>query len=255
MIFSVLRMADPVANLHQVASAETTILHFRNKHRSLPWRQPSDGIDILHILQFYFSLLELLDRCDRLLDHDIPDLPAFLDAGMKATEKMRRVEFPLVDRAVLIPVELVAWGKYAAIAAVCLLALSGLNREGDSTKLVLSDGIKSAVIVLGGLLAAGILGPLLLPWLPGRAFSAKGLWIGLAMSLVLALCSSWSSVPGTISWFLMIPALTSYVVMNFTGASTYTSLSGVRREMRVAVPAQLICTVAGIGLWLVGRFV
>ncbi|MHC4570308.1 MAG: hypothetical protein ACYTE3_31715 [Planctomycetota bacterium] len=54
------------------------------------------------------------------------------------------------------------------------------------------------MIVLGGLLAAGVLGPLLLPWLPGRAFSAKGVWIGLAMSLVLALCSSWSSVPGTI---------------------------------------------------------
>jgi acetyl-CoA decarbonylase/synthase complex subunit gamma len=53
----------------------------------------------------------------------------------------------------------------------------------------------------------------------------------------------------------MIPALTSYVVMNFTGASTYTSLSGVKREMTIAVPAQLICAVAGIGLWLVGRFV
>ncbi|MHC4355708.1 MAG: mercury methylation corrinoid protein HgcA [Planctomycetota bacterium] len=183
------------------------------------------------------------------------DLPAFLDAGMKATERMRRVEFPLVDRAVLIPVELIGWGKYVGVAAVCLLALSGLNQDGYSAKLVLSDGIGSVVIVLGGLLAAGVLGPLLLPWLPGRAFSAKGVWIGLAMSLVLALCSSWSSVPGTISWFLMMPALTSFVVMNFTGASTYTSLSGVKREMRVAVPAQLICAVVGVGLWLAGRFV
>jgi len=42
--------------------------------------------------------------------------------------------------------------------------------------------------------------------------------------------------------------------MNFTGASTYTSLSGVKREMRIAVPAQIICAVAGIGLWLAGRF-
>lgn len=183
------------------------------------------------------------------------DLPSFLDAGMKATPQMRRVEFPIVDRAVLIPVELIARGKYVAIAAICLLALSGINRHGYSTELALSDGMTSALILLGALLAAGILGPLLLPWLPGRAFSAKGLWIGLAMSLVLVLCSSWSSIPGTIAWFLMMPALTSFIVMNFTGASTYTSLSGVKREMRIAVPAQLVCAVLGVALWLVGRFV
>ena len=183
------------------------------------------------------------------------DLPAFLDAGMKATEQMRRIEFPLADRAVLIPVEIIAWGKYVVIAGVCLLALAGLNRDGYSTRLVASDGVRSAVILLGALLAGAALGPVLLPWLPGRAFSLKGLWIGLAVSLVLGLCSSWNSFPGTIAWFLIIPALTSFVVMNFTGASTYTSLSGVKREMTIAVPAQLICAVAGVGLWLAGRFV
>ena len=183
------------------------------------------------------------------------DLPAFLDAGMKATERMRRVEFPLADRVVLIPVEAIAWGKHALVAAVCLLALAGLNRDGYSARLVASDGLRSALILLGSFLAAAALGPVLLPWLPGRAFSAKGAWIGLAISLVLGLCSSWSSLLGTIAWFLMIPALTSFVVMNFTGASTYTSLSGVKREMKIAVPAQLVCAVAGVGLWLVGRFV
>jgi acetyl-CoA decarbonylase/synthase complex subunit gamma len=183
------------------------------------------------------------------------DLPAFLDAGMKATEQMRRVEFPLADRVVLIPVEVIAWGKYAVIAAVCLLVLAGLNREGYSTRLVFSDGIRSALILLGGLLAGAALGPVLLPWLPGRAFSLKGLWIGLALSLGLAIFSSWGSLPGTIAWFLIIPALTSFVVVNFTGASTYTSLSGVRREMRIAIPAQLICAALGVGLWLAGRFV
>lgn len=183
------------------------------------------------------------------------DIAAFLDSGMKATKQMRRVEFPLADRAVLIPVEIIGWGKYAVVAAVCLLALAGLNRDGYSAKLVFSDGIRSAVLLLGGLLAGAALGPILLPWLPGRAFSLKGLWIGLAVSLGLGLFSSWSSFPGTIAWFLIIPALTSFVVMNFTGASTYTSLSGVKREMRIAVPAQLICAVAGLGLWLAGRFV
>ena len=183
------------------------------------------------------------------------DIPAFLDRGMKATEQMRRVEFPLADRAVLIPVELISWGKYVVVAAICLLALAGLSRDGYSIELVASDGVRSAAILFCGLLAAGVLGPVLLPWLPGRAFSVKGLWIGLVMSLGLGLWSSWSSLPGTVAWFLIIPALTSFVVMNFTGASTYTSLSGVKREMRIAVPAQLVFAVTGIVLWLIGRFV
>ena len=50
-------------------------------------------------------------------------------------------------------------------------------------------------------------------------------------------------------------ALNSFVVMNFTGASTYTSLSGVLREMRFAVPAQITGAVVGFGLWLTGLFV
>jgi acetyl-CoA decarbonylase/synthase complex subunit gamma len=188
------------------------------------------------------------------------DLPAFLDAGMKATEEMRRVNFPLWDRIVLIPVELVTRGKHVVFAAACFFMLAGLNPKGYSTTLAISDGIQSVFILLAGFLAAAVLGPILLPWLPGRAFSAKGLWIGLAM-LLLGGFLQWRH-PNMLgdqlsiaAWLLIIPALASFVVMNFTGASTYTSLSGVRREIRIAVPIQLVCAVLGIGLWLTGRFV
>jgi acetyl-CoA decarbonylase/synthase complex subunit gamma len=57
------------------------------------------------------------------------------------------------------------------------------------------------------------------------------------------------------AWAVIVPAITSFVVMNFTGASTYTSLSGVLREMRFAVPAQIAAAVIGLGLWLTGLFV
>ena len=50
-------------------------------------------------------------------------------------------------------------------------------------------------------------------------------------------------------------AVSSYMAMNFTGFSTYTSLSGVRREMRIAVPAQIACAAAGFIAWIVARFV
>jgi len=111
------------------------------------------------------------------------DLPAFIDADMKATAEMRRVRFGLVARTLLIPMEIAMWAKAALIAAVCLFLLAGLNRSGYSIPLVMSDGLCSAALLLVGFLAGAILGPLLLPYLPGRAFSLKGFWIGLAMSI------------------------------------------------------------------------
>jgi acetyl-CoA decarbonylase/synthase complex subunit gamma len=188
------------------------------------------------------------------------DLPAFLDAGMQATQEMRQVTFPLWDRIVLIPVELVSWGKYVVLVAACFLVLAGLNAKGYSITLAVSDGSRSVLMLLAGFVAAVVLGPVLLPWLPGRSFSAKGLWIGLAVLFAgqLFLWRHTNTLDdrfSTAAWVLMIPALTSFVVLNFTGASTYTSLSGVKREVKIAVPIQLVCAALGIGLWFVGRFV
>ena len=45
------------------------------------------------------------------------DLPAYIDAGFKATSKMRLKTFPLKERAVLIPIELVETIKPTVIIA------------------------------------------------------------------------------------------------------------------------------------------
>jgi acetyl-CoA decarbonylase/synthase complex subunit gamma len=39
-----------------------------------------------------------------------------------------------------------------------------------------------------------------------------------------------------IGLFVSIPAMSAYLAMNFTGSSTFTSLSGVRKELRFALP-------------------
>jgi len=54
---------------------------------------------------------------------------------------------------------------------------------------------------------------------------------------------------------LIIIAVSAYLAMNFTGASTYTSLSGVKKEMRLAVPLEIAGVVIGLGLWLTSRFI
>ena len=55
-------------------------------------------------------------------------------------------------------------------------------------------------------------------------------------------------------WLLVISVVSSFLLMNFTGASTYTSLSGVIKEMKTAVPLQAIGIVAGVVLVIMGFF-
>jgi acetyl-CoA decarbonylase/synthase complex subunit gamma len=57
-----------------------------------------------------------------------------------------------------------------------------------------------------------------------------------------------------LSLTLIATAFSGFLGMNFTGASTYTSLSGVRREMRWAVPLEIAVALLGLILWIGTRF-
>ena len=116
-------------------------------------------------------------------------------------------------------------------------------------------GVTSAGVVLATFVTAQVLGPALLPWLPGRAFALKGALLGMALAAGLAAAGTFGSWLDTAAWLVLVPAMTSFLLMNFTGATTFTSLSGVLREMRVAVPAQIGAGALGILLWLAGLFV
>jgi len=170
------------------------------------------------------------------------DLPEFLKSNFKATPEMRRVCFTLRDRIAVIPVELVIWFKQALALAVALALLSGISRSGFST----ASMPRAFGLVFAGWLTGGALVPMLLPWLPGRAFSIKGLWAALALWATLsglgALGGSALEIGG---WGLLLIAIVSFMALNFTGTSTYTSMSGVKKEMKMAIPAQLIAVIAG----------
>jgi hypothetical protein len=188
------------------------------------------------------------------------DLPAFLDAGLKATPQMRCKTFSTWERLELVPVELVSALKTTLMIVPVLLFLSGLGGPGSFFNNVLTYGSFPVASLLGAVLAGAILGPLLLPWLPGRPFALKGLFLGLITTLFISSFRAydlghWSGRFELFAWFLILPAVTAYLTMNFTGASTYTSLSGVRKEMRWAVPLQIGAAVIGFGLWLISRFI
>jgi len=187
------------------------------------------------------------------------DLPAFLTAGMKASPEMRSKTFTTSERAVLIPIELVAALKTAMFVLPIAVLITGLTGPKGFWTNVSGPGFTAIMGIFAAILGGAVLTPLLLPWLPGRAFSWKGSIAGIAVALMFQiLCGpnigTLSGAIETMAWFLLIPSMSAYLALNFTGASTYTSLSGVQREMRWAFPAQVVSVALGICLWLAARF-
>jgi hypothetical protein len=186
------------------------------------------------------------------------DLPAFIDAEFKATPEMRRKTFDTWERIVLIPVELVATLKWALIILSVFFLAGGLGGSEEYWAGALDNGLFAALALATALLAGTILTPILLPWLPGRAFALKGLILGLVVALIPAVLRSaalehWSGRLEVLAWLFLIPAITAYLAMNFTGASTFTSLSGVKKEMRWAVPLEIAAACLGTMLWIGSR--
>lgn len=187
------------------------------------------------------------------------DLPTFLEAGLKATPKMRLKTFTTLERMVLIPMELVLALKAGMIVMPILFLLALFGKSGESWTNAFNHGVFSIMAILTAILAGAVLTPLLLPWLPGRAFSVKGFSIGCltVAALLVFRWNDWVTWAGRLeilAWLLFIPAASAYLAMNFTGASTYTSLSGVRREMRWALPLEIGAGIVGLILWLGSNF-
>jgi len=188
------------------------------------------------------------------------DLLTFLDNGHKATPEMRIKKFSTLERMALIPMELVSAMKVGLVIMGILFFLAFIWKSGEGQLAALNHGLFSALAFLIAIVMGAIFSPLLLPWLPGRAFSLKGLVLGLIAAFLLAAFrfSEFDTLAGGVemlAWILLIPAVSAYLAMNFTGASTYTSLSGVRKEMRWALPVQIGAGVIGIILWIGSHFI
>ena len=173
------------------------------------------------------------------------DLREFLAAGMKATPEMRLVRFDLKDRFVLTALELTNPSKYLIILTALLWILGLVG-----PRLLSWDRWYP---YLGAILAGTFFVPILLPWIPGRAFAWKGWLLGAAWALFVnlkqgSLPSAGGSWAPAMVHFLLLPAISAFLAMGFTGSSTYTSLSGVLKEMRYAVPAIAISGLGGLGL-------
>jgi hypothetical protein len=183
------------------------------------------------------------------------DIPAYLAAGNIATRAMRTVEFPLGDRLVLTPMELsqILRKKTLWIIAV-LVVVMGIQPSGIIFKAAIMN---SWPILLAGLVAAlagSFITPALLPIIPFRSFAAKGALMGaivLSPTLLFVERFFQSSALLVSAFLLFFTVLASYCALNFTGCTPFTNISGVKKEMRFAVPAY-IAACAGAAVLLIG---
>ena len=179
------------------------------------------------------------------------DLPAYIANGMKKTEEMRRVRFTMKERLAVAPVEIAHAWKLALAFAIASIAFALPSDSAFAARL-----ISNLVMLEGGILAGTILFPALLPWIPLRAFSAKGAVLGAAwctgVSCAAASAASVAFAIGVLPAALVAISAVSFLSMNFTGSSTFTCQKGAELEVKRSLIPQIasagIGTAAGIAL-------
>ena len=180
------------------------------------------------------------------------DIKEYINAGYKATKEMRTVKFTLWDRLVLIPMELMpALKQSLPVFGVMLAANLFAKRPFDNTDFSAN---------LGAVISGTVITPALLPFIPGKTFAFKGWLAGLCYTAgVLGLSGKFRKGHRLLAagHLLLFPAISAYLAMNFTGATTYTSPSGVNKEMKKALPYIVGAAAAGaaltLGVHLFGR--
>ncbi len=188
------------------------------------------------------------------------DIKTFLKKNKKADKKMRLVTFSIYERFILTPVEIQISLKPALIIALILFIISGIGPGIFSFSTALDRGFTSILAMITGLFSGALITPVLLPWIPTRQFALKGIITGSLFAVILVLLLSNSAIAaesgiaGLFALFLFSVTISSYLAMNFTGTTPFTSPSGVEKEMKLFIPIQLASLIISSGLWIYAAF-
>jgi hypothetical protein len=161
---------------------------------------------------------------------------------------MREVKFPLHDRLILTPIEVVMMfsahaGSGSGDVSVGRLVLrSGSHRSGAERN---------------------VLFPAFLPWLPSKDFSSKGAFLGMVVSLPFILSVllghpdwSWYRLLGqSLGFLLAMAGSVAYISLNFTGSTTFTSRTGVKKEIYTYIRPMAVSFAFGVVALIVFAFV
>jgi len=169
--------------------------------------------------------------------HDLPD---YFRNDSRIKPGMRRVHFPLRDRLALIPMELMPALKYIPVFIAWLIIVQLLRDHHLSFKI-----LTELIPYFAAIFCGSVLFQILLPWLPFRSFIINSwlLTIIFITTLGVLFAVDWSSF---LPLLFILPPISAYLAVNFTGSTTFTSLSGVKKELAWGIPVIIISIISGM---------
>ncbi len=173
---------------------------------------------------------------------DAADINLYVKNNYHANRSMRTIRFTMLDRLILTPMELIPALKRVPLFALIILIISGLQPEGVIFKDAVFEGAPFLFAGLLSVFSGAFITPLLLPFIPFRFFAIKGWIVGtiaMAMPAWYTRIFEFNSAIPLIIVFLLFPLLSSYIALQFTGATTFTGISGVKKELRIWLPIYL----------------
>lgn len=166
----------------------------------------------------------------------IDDLVEYKNNNYKKDNKMKTVTFNFFERFEVTPLELIFSTKYL-LSIIAVLTLFGIFKKDFQT--VLNIGF---IPVFSGVITGTILVPLMLPFIPFKFFSLKGVLLGFIVSFFLTLLIPQILLP----LILITVPLSGFTAMNFTGSTPFTNVSGVKLEVKYFTPVFIVWLAAGI---------
>jgi len=172
------------------------------------------------------------------------DIKEFIENNYSKTDKMKEINFNFLDRMVLIPIELVqSW----LLGIICLLASVIISFIEMKFKFSAVGIMINFIPFAGAILTGVLLFPLLLPIIPFKSFSLKGAILGAIWAACISILLNFN-LTLIITNILLLTPVTSFLTLNFTGASTYTSITGTKFEVKISVPIMIISLLTGLAL-------
>jgi len=182
------------------------------------------------------------------------DIPAYLALGRKKTREMSTMRFNIVDRLVLTPMEINPAMKKYPWFALGVLVLFGLQPSGILFTSAWHAGVTFLLLGLLAVLCGAFVTPVLLPYVPFRSFAVKGWIVGMAAVVGAELLFDPMPLRNMLLLgfvFVLFPALSSYIALQFTGSTTFTGMSGVKKELKIGVPIYIVAAAASFVLIVV----
>ncbi|HLB05280.1 MAG TPA: hypothetical protein VJL62_01020, partial [Thermodesulfobacteriota bacterium] len=163
------------------------------------------------------------------------------------------VKFTWLDRLVLTPMEINPVMKKFPLYALIVLIFFGIQSYGIIFRDALVGGWPFLFLGLVSVISGALLTPLLLPFIPFRSFAVKG-WISGLVSVLLAqdavgIADNWLLAFA----YLFFPLLSSYIALQFTGSTAFTGMSGVKKELRYALPVYKTAAAISVVLLLISK--